>query len=194
LVLIPVYWLMFKYSTSGESSRSEEIAFMVLTAVWVMGHSLHLAANSINNLAEGLANAQELDITGSSIYTLTYFIDEGLSHYLWHGGVLGIMALLSYRVLLRPVNHTTTWWATSLAGLIHGFTYFCIFIEGRTVLLGLPFAILFTVLSLIWGYKKMSQQPLLAFFFVTSLVAAMLLIGWGAYWGGFPEFTEVGLI
>ncbi len=54
LVLIPLYWLLFKYSASGESRLAEEITFMVLAAVWVLGQGMHLAANSINNLAEGL--------------------------------------------------------------------------------------------------------------------------------------------
>ena len=40
----------------------------------------------------------------------------------------------------------------------------------------------------------MAQQPLLAFFFVACLVAALLFAGWRLYWGGFPQFTEAGLL
>ena len=36
--------------------------------------------------------------------------------------------------------------------------------------------------------------PLLAFFFIASLVAIVLFSGWSLYWGGFPEFSDVGLI
>jgi hypothetical protein len=194
LVLIPVYWLLFRYGANGESSRSEEIAFMVLAAVWVLGHGMHLAANSIDNLAEKLAKSQVLDITGTSIYTLTYFLDENLSHYLWHGGVLGLVALLSYREWRRPAHLAATWWVTILAGLVYGLTSFCIFLEGQTVWLGFPFAIIFTLLTLAWGRKELSQRPLLAFFLVASLVAVVLFTGWGVYWRGFPEFSKVGLI
>ena len=35
---------------------------------------------------------------------------------------------------------------------------------------------------------------LVAFFLVACLLAAILFAGWGLYWGGFPEFSEVGLI
>ena len=194
LVLIPVYWLLFIYSANGKSSRSEEIAFMVMAAVWVLGQGMHLSANSIDNLAEKLAKSQVLDITGTSIYTLTYFFDENLSHYLWHGGVLGLVALLSYREWRRPAHLTTTWWVTLLAGLVYGFTSFCIFLEGNTVWLGFPFVIIFTLLTIVWGRKELSQRPLLAFFLVASLVAVVLFTGWGVYWRGFPEFSKVGLI
>jgi hypothetical protein len=194
LVLIPIYWLLFKYAVGDKSSPVEEIAFMVLAAIWVQGQGLHLSSNSINNLAETLAKKQVIDITSTSIYQLTYFYDEHLSHYMWHIGVLGLAALLIYREWRRPAGILTTWWATALAGLIYGFTYFCIFLEGQTVVLGLPFAIIITLLTLIWGRKKLAQQPILAFFFIACLVAVILFGGWGLYWGGFPQFTDVGLI
>ncbi len=194
LVLIPLYWLMFRYAASGESPLAEEIAFMVLSAVWVLGHGMHLAANSINNLAEGLAKQGGLDITGTDIYTLTYFLDEHLSHYLWHIGILGLAALLIYREWRRPAGVKTTWWATILSGFIYGFTSFCIFLEGQTVPLGLPVTFIIILLTLIWGRGKLAQQPILSFFFVSCTVSALLLIGWGLFWGGFPQFSEVGLI
>lgn len=194
LVLIPIYWLLFRYAASGESHRSQETAFMFLAALWVLGQGMHLAANSINNLAEELARDGLLDITGTEIYTLTYFLDEHLSHTLWHIGILGLAALLIYREWRRPAGVRPIWWATILAGLIYGFTYFCIFLEGQTVLLGFPFTIAVILLTLFWGRTKLAQQPVISFFFVASLVAAVLFTGWGIYWGGFPQFSEVGLI
>jgi hypothetical protein len=194
LVLIPLYWLLFKYSASGDSRLAEEITFMVLAAVWVLGQGMHLAANSIDNLAQGLAREGGINIIRTDIYTLTYFLDEHLSHYLWHAGILGLTALLIYREWRRPAGVKTIWWATIIAGLIYGFTSFCIFLEGQTVLLGLPFTVIIILLTLIWGREKLAQQPLLGFFFVACLVAAVLLIGWGVYWGGFPQFSDVGLL
>jgi len=194
LVLIPLYWLLFKYSASGESRLAEEMTFMVLAAVWVLGQGMHLAANSIDNLAEGLAREGGINIIRTDIYTLTYFLDEHLSHYLWHAGILGLTALLIYREWRRPARVKTIWWATIIAGLIYGFTSFCIFLEGQTVLLGLPFTIIIILLALIWGRKKLAQQPILGFFFVACVISAVLLIGWGVYWGSFPQFSDVGLI
>jgi hypothetical protein len=194
LILIPIYWLMFKYASGKPSHLSEELAFLAIAVFWVLGHGMHLAANSINNLAGKLASSREIDILGTNIYALTYFYDERLSHYLWHVGILGMIGLLVYREWRSPAGTQTVWWATLVAGVIYGFTYFCIFLEGQTVLLGLPFAVIITLLTLLWGRKRLAKGPLLAFFFVSCLLATILFIGWGLYWGGFPEFSEVGLI
>ena len=194
LALIPLYWIMFKYAASEGPRLVEETAFMVLAAFWVAGQGMHLSANSINNLAEALARKQEIDITGTSIYQLAYFFDEHLSHYMWHIGVVGLAALLIYREWRQPANIPTTWWIAILGGLLYGFTCFCIFLEGQTVAVGLPFALVVTLLTLIWGRKKVAQQPMLAFFFIACLVAVVLFGGWGLYYGGFPQFSDVGLI
>jgi hypothetical protein len=193
LVLIPLYWLLFK-AAGGEATRAEELAFMVLAAVWALGHGMHLSANSVNNLAEALAKRQVLDITQSDIYTLTYFYDEHLSHYLWHAGIMGLASLLVYREWRGPAGGPTVWWVAALGGLVYGLTYFCIILEGQTVALGLPFAAVVVLVTLGWGRQRMARQPLLAFFFVACLVAVVLFTGWGLYWGGFPQFTDVGLI
>ena len=194
VVLIPLYWLLFKYAGGEKSNLREEIAFMALAAVWVEGQGMHLAANSIDNLIENLANRQVLDILGTEIYRLTYFFDEHLSHYLWHIGVVGLAALLMYRDWKRPAGIATTWWAIIVGGVIYGFTLFCIFLEGQTVRLGLPFVLIVTLLGLIWWRKQLAHKPVLAFFFISCLVAAVLFVGWGLYWGGFPQFSEVGLL
>ncbi len=194
LVLIPIYWLLFKAAASNGSDRAEEIAFTLLATIWVLGHGMHLAANSVNNLAEALAKKQVVDITGTDIYQLTYFYDEHLSHYLWHIGVLGLAVLLIYREWRRPAGIATNWWAAILAGILYGFTYFSIFLEGQTVVLGLPFAVGVVAFALISERKHLAQRPMLAFFFVACLLASLFFIGWGLYWRGFPQFSDVGLI
>ena len=194
LVLIPIYWLMFRFSASGRPTLVDEIAFLALAVLWVMGHSMHLSANSISNLIEALKRSGEIDITGMSIYTLTYYYDELLSHYLWHISIIGFAALLIYREWRQPAGAATVWWQTMLGGLLYGFTCFCIFLEGNTVPLGLPFTLVVVLISLIWGRSRMKTQPVLAFFFVSSLVALLFLAGWGLYWGDFRPFSAAGLI
>jgi len=194
LVLIPVYWLMFRRASQRQASLSEEVLFLILASVWVLGHGMHLAANSLDNLIEGLAKKGGLDVTGSSIYQLTYFMDEHLSHYLWHTAVIGLAILIMYREWLMPSNHETGWGLTGIGAVLHGFTLFCIFLEGQTVLLGLPFTGLIALTTLIWGRKKIKEMPVLAFYFLACLLAFLLLAGWGIFWGGFPQFTDVGLL
>lgn len=194
LVLIPFYWLLFRQSGAGQTSLGEEIAFMVLSAIWVEGQGMHLSANSTDNLIESLARNHVIDIKTTDVYRLTYFFDEHLSHYLWHIGMLGLAALLIYHEWRRPAELATRWAPTILAGIVYGFSYFSIFLEGQTVALGLPFALIVVAYALIWGRKKMQTRPELAFFFAACLLALLLFTGWGVYWHGFPQFSDVGLI
>jgi hypothetical protein len=193
LVLIPIYWLMLKYST-GESSRAVQIAFMIIAALWVLGHGMHLAANSVNNLTEKLAEQDTLNILKTDIYKLTYFYDEELSHYLWHAGILGMVVLLAYNEYRHPANLSAKWGVTAVSGILYGFSAFCIHVEGQTAVPGYAFAVIFVLLVLIFARKKLSAHPLLAFFFVSYLITAILFTIWLAIWGGLPEISEVGWI
>jgi hypothetical protein len=194
LIILPIYWLMFK-STSNQALRlSEEIFFIVLAGVWAEGHGMHLSANSINNLIGSLSHRGVINVTGTDIYQLTYFFDEHLSHYIWHLGVVGLAALVLYREWRQSAVQPIIWWSSILAGIIYGFTLFSIFLEGGTVILGLPFTLIVVLFTLVAGRRRLKNQPMLAFFFVACLIALLLLAGWGIYWGGFPQFSDVGLI
>ena len=193
LVFIPMYWLMFRHAGMG-SSLGQEVAFMLLAALWVEGQAMHLAANSIDNLIVALARHLVLDVRPSDLYQLSLFFDEYLGHYLMHVGMLGLAALLVYREWRAPVGLVTMRWAIVLAGVIYGIVYFCLFIEGGTVALGLPFGLAILALSLLAGRRTISQRPMLAFFGLACLVAVLLFAGWGLYWSGFPQFSEVRLL
>lgn len=187
LVLIPLYWLLFQVNREDTPSQSEVTAFLVLAALWVEGQGMHLGANAIGHLIN--------DVAGSDIAELAHFLDEVLSHYLWHIGVVGLSALLIYRQWNHPfVNERSQFGLVIVAGIIHGFNYFIIIIEAATIYLGVPFAVFVVVFTLVWGRRKLRQQPILGFFFVTYLVAILLFFGWGLYWGGLPEFSKVGII
>lgn len=196
LVLIPIYWLMFRTCAKSETSRAMQIAFMVIAALWVLGHGMHLSANSVNNLSEKLAADNTVDILNTDIYTLTYFYDEELSHYLWHAGILGMAALLAYNVYQRPASMPVNWALTGVGGVIYGFASFCLHVEGQTGYFGYLFSVVFVALVLIHARKKISTHPLLAFFFIAYLLATILFTVWLAIWGGLPEFSDprVGLI
>ena len=68
-----------------------------------------------------------------------------------------------------------------MGGVLYGFTSFCIFLEGQTVLIGFPFALILSLVILIWGRKMLGQRPIRAFFLITYLLAALLFIGWVIY-------------
>jgi len=187
LVLIPLYWLLYRLNEEKKATLSGVILFVVLAALWVEGQGMHLSANSIGHLLK--------DMKGSDAYHLTFFYDEVLSHYLWHFGIVGLSALLLWRQWHNPFREERARiWMLILAGVIYGITFFVIIIEAGTALLGIPFAILVTVSGWILGRKGMRQRPLLTFFLISYSIATVFFAGWAIYWGGLPEFSQVGLI
>jgi len=193
IVLIPIYWAMYRRSANGGARMGPDLVFLVFAAIWVVGHGLHLSANSIHNLVDASARRGGLDISGSDLYRLIYFLDEHAGHEVWYVGVMGLAATLLYREARAPAGIATAWPATVVAGVIYGFTWFCIFVEGQSVFLGLPFAAIVTAYTF-RPRGALPQRPLAAFFGVAFLIALALFVVWGLYWKGFPQFTDVGLI
>lgn len=187
LVLLPLYWLIFATCCEKKPNQRENLLFIALAALWAMGHGLHLAANSIGHLL----------VEGSDVYTLTYFYDEHLSHYLWHLGIVGLAILLMVKQWRHPFSEEQGALRSEiLAGIIHGFTLFLIFIEAGTAPLGILFVLIITLVTLIWGRDKLKDQPLITFIFTSCTVALLFLAGWGGYWREWPlpQFSEKGLI
>jgi hypothetical protein len=187
LILLPLYWFMLQLSPGQLPKRSEMVAFMVLAAAWASGQGMHLSANSIGHLLQ--------DSMVADINDLTYFYDETLSHLIWHLGIIGLSALLVYRQWKNPFSGETAGLApVIIGGVLYGFTYFLTIVEGGTGLLGVPFALLITLFVLIWARDRLKEMPLVTFFFTAYLLATILFAIWAIYWGGLPEFSDVGLI
>jgi len=186
LVLLPLYFLLYRIDPKVPFGFSGLIVFIVLAAFWALGHGMHLSANSINNLL-----TQKGMETGD-IYKLTYFLDEYLSHYLWHIGIVGLSALLIYRQWKKPfLEGKAPLVPLVLGGLIYGFSYFLIIMEGNTAPLGVTFSVLATLFIVIWARKKLSQQPLVTFFLISYILAVILFLVWGIMWGGLPPIMDV---
>ena len=186
LVLLPLYWLLFWYASGKKVRLAESLVFVLLAGLWAEGQGMHLSANSIGHLLD--------EITHRDAYFLTVFYDEKLSHYLWHLGIFGLAALLIF-VEWRQQTEEKVYWGWILpAGIIHGFTLFLIVIEGGTVPLGFPFAVIIPLVVLIWGRDILKSEPLTAFFFISCLLALLLMAGWCIYWGGCLEFSDLGII
>ena len=187
LVLIPLYWLTARGVGRNGLRVGEGLVFIVLAALWVEGQGMHLSANSIGHLVEESTNRQ--------VYALTKFYDEALSHYLWHGGMVGLSGLAIWhdwkkdRSSRRKIGP-----AVVLGGALHGFTLFLVLVEGGTASLVVPFAVVTVAVILGWSRYLLSVRPVVTFFLVAYGVALVLTASWAVYWGGLPEFSEVGLI
>jgi hypothetical protein len=180
LILIPIYWLLLELRPETPPSRWQNLVFLLLAVLWVEGHGMHLAANSIGHLLKALV--------GTDAHALTEFYDEVLSHYLWHIAVVALALLLLYRQWRYPFATGSQGVVLGiLAGILYGFVYFTIIVEARTAPLGVPFAFLVPLFAMIWGRKEFNRQPVLLFFTVSCLVALGFFVGWAIYWRELPE-------
>jgi len=155
-------------------------------ALYTSGHGINLAANAIARHLLGQF--------GSPLYRLTYFLDEHLGHLLWHAGVLVVsVGFLAPR--LRPTAVRLV--PVVVGGLCFGFAYFTDAVEGQTVPMMLPAAIVVPFVS--WmrfrGADTTSHtNPVLLFYAVGYAFALISFAVWLAWQGGFPQFSERGII
>jgi hypothetical protein len=155
---------------AARAGRREWIALAATGVLYTQGHGIHLAANSI-------AGVEPSDAV--------HLWDETVGHWLWYGGLAGIVATLGYT--LRDVPSSRSVWALVLS-LAFGFTIFTNSVEGGTVALGLVCGVLFVA----WGLRRRGRLPeVLVPAYSLALVS---LLGWGVYWRGFPQFSELGWI
>jgi hypothetical protein len=182
LVLIPLYWLLFRQLTNGQG---DNLAFLLLAALWVEGQGMHLAANSISNL---------LGSGPSGVHQLVHFYDEVLSHYLWHLAIIGLSLLLLIRASAPAEGASVHWGLIGPAGALYGFTYFVAINEGGTVPLGLPAAALMVLWLVLTRRRGVRTHNLIGFLVAGYGLSLVLFLAWFLIWGGFPEFSEVGII
>jgi len=185
LILVPIYWLLFRLNRDELPAPREVIVFLIFSALWVEGQGMHLGANSIGHLLKQLKN--------TDAFALTEFYDEVLGHYLWHAGVIALSALLIWRQWRNPFAESSRVRSIALAAFIYAATYFITTIEAGTAPIGLPFAVVIAVIGLI-KRDELSRRPLFAFFVVAYIIATILFAVWGIYWRGLPQFSEVGII
>jgi len=186
LVLVPLYWLLFTDSGGLTRGLRLTVVFLILAALWTLGQGMHLGANSISNL---------LGAGAGDIYGIVHFYDEVLSHYLWHAGIAGLSILLVFAASPDPsATRPVRWGLVATSAILYGLTYFLAVNEGGTVPLGLPAAALIPLAILAFHRRELRRHNMIAFFFIGYILAVVLFVAWYAYWGGFPEFSEVGLL
>jgi hypothetical protein len=158
-------------------ARGWTLALAACAAVlYVDGHGMHLAANSIaadENLPHEAANR-------------AYFFDERLGHIEWHLGWIGLIGALCLADRARPLPLETR--VQAAIALVLGFTLFTSTVEGGTWWLELGAAGFFAA----WG--ALDRRPLLVTTAAAFAAGAVLIGAWAAWQGGVPEFSEAGLI
>ena len=182
LLAMPLLALAVEWT--GRPRTAVRIAFVVFAAAWVLGQGLHLAANGIGDtFAEGPArDAFYLTPAGE----LDKFLDEVLSHWVWHVAWIALLATLLWSVAVRPTIEDrgggaivsrgvaiATIGLSALAGLLHGFTWFVVTDEGDTWPLAIPATIVLLVVA--WLVRGRDAGRAVTTFLLTGSVVTLAM-------------------
>lgn len=165
--------------TGGATTRSR-VLLVALIALWVAGQGIHLAANAIGDV---FPEGPERDaFYATTVGKLDHFLDEVLSHWLWHVAWVGLLGVL----LLAGVGGTGEAGPTSrgtvaiatVAGVLHGFTWFVVTDEGGTWPLAIPAAIVVLLLAFLMRGRDGAGRVVTTFLIVGSTVTLALYAAW----------------
>ena len=190
LVIVPLAWIVF--DLAGGLGRRGMVAFLVVAALWVEGQGIHLAANAIGDaFPHAATEAFYQTVPGE----LDLWLDETLSHWMWHVAWVGLAVLMlaaATRDTARRTDRTSL--LAVVAGLVHGVTFFLVSVEGVTWLLGIPASILILAWCIAAGRRGLLRQPVVTFFLVSTIATLSGYVVWGGLNGWtLPEFSKVGL-
>ena len=157
--------------TALRAARGPMLAAVAAGVMYVHGHGVHLAANSIHN--EGIENS------------VVYFWDERFSHIEAVLGWFGLVAVFCLAEQRSPRSAEASATVLGLASLVLGWTFFTSTVEGQTWWLELPAAALFAV----WALRR--PRPLLRSAAGAFIVGAVLIAAWAIWHGGVPEFSDL---
>lgn len=143
---------------------------VVAGTLYVHGHGIHLAANSIRN--DGVDN------------DVAYFWDEHFSHIEAVLGWFGLVAAFCLAERTSAARLGSRAWLV-VAAVVLGWTFFTSTVEGQTWWLELIAAAGFTA----WALRE--PRPLLRASAGAFLIGAALIAAWAAWHGGVPEFSAL---
>ena len=151
------------------ASRRTWTAALLGAAAFTQGHGIHLSANSIRHAVGPVA---PVDLW-----------DEQVGHWIWFVGLAALTAAVVHAVAgAVPAGRA----GPVLAGLV-GLTWAANVVEAGMVALGGVLAVGLLVQG--WRLRETPTGRLLVLAFGLSL---LLVAAWGAWWGGFPQPSELG--
>jgi len=190
LAVLPWLWLVHARLSPGVPELRRRIATTVLFVATVMiadGHGMNLAANAVARQLQGHE--------GTGAWILDYFFDEDMGHLLAQGGL--VLATYAWLLIADGAADRQADWRTLAAASLLGFAYFADGVEGQTVFLLLPGALLGALWAAV-GARRAGARPLRhgvrGFLLVAYLTALVLFAIWGIWHRGFPEFSALGWI
>lgn len=161
--------------------RSQWVLFGLGGVTFTLGHGLHLAANSVSNVADPTV----------ATASIVHLWDEVVSHWPWYLGLF--LVLLAIVAALRDVAFRVGAADLVVAGLV-AVTLVNNYIEGGTPWLGLVLLAVLLGLGIAWRPADVSRLLI-----VVGGLGLVMLVAWGLFWFAvdgrvFPQFSELGWI
>lgn len=187
LIAMPLLVLAIEL-TGGATTRSR-VLLAAFIALWVAGQGIHLAANAIGDMFEEGTERDMFYRTAAG--NLDHFLDEVLSHWMWHVawvGLLGVLLLVGVRGTGEAgrASRATTAIAT-IAGVLHGFTWFVVTDEGETWALAIPATLVVLLLAFLVRRRPGVARVVTTFLIAGAVVTLALYAVWVAYAGWPPQ-------
>ncbi len=108
----------------AEASRGQWVLFGIGGITFTLGHGLHLAANSVSNVAD----------TVVAKATIVHLWDEVVSHYIWYTGLFLVMAAMAWALRAQEFRVGAV---DVVVALLVAVTLVNTYIEGGTPWLGM---------------------------------------------------------
>lgn len=166
-----------------------KILLIISFFLYIEGHGMHFAANSIHNLIEN----EGMD---NNIYQHTEFIDEIFSHKFIFLGLFGMIIGGVFLQLSHPYTNSISnsdSFLLIIIGFLYGSPISLLLIEGHSVeFVFLGFSSIFIYLLYLIKKKKIEikKYPFIYFIFITCIFALIIAIIWGIAFHGFREPSE----
>jgi hypothetical protein len=190
LISLAIHAVIF----SGKPPNKSYWASLVLIGVLLYGHSMHMTANAINTYSTEIKNYR--DIIPNDTYSLIYFLDEDLGHWLLYLSLFGLLGLWTWSCRLEISKFSSLLVCGSLFGVAYGIAI----VESSQVWLA-PLLTIWLFGCNLFIARKNSQRfldllrtnPMAQF---TTMAAICVIVGISVYFGitgGFVEPSKYGL-
>ena len=160
--------------------------------IFSFGVGIHIVGNQLNDHLfelEGINSGRSKDTA--------YFYDEVLGHYLI---IIGYLAFATAFVL-EQINYVCHIYVYKIpliiVGAVNGFVLGLFAIEGQVVTIVVVYSLLmlaYTTKHIVRKNLRLDSPICFYYFEVVLFVTLLVLLGWGMINGGFPQFSEIGVI
>lgn len=163
--------------------RGAVIVACLAALLYVHGHGIHLAANSIHN-EDPVGDAERV----------TYFWDERFSHIEALIGWFGLVGAFCLAEQTAAPRRELSRRVLIIAAIVLGWTFFVSTVEGQTWPIHLAATALFGGWAI--GARRTGEPPgpLMRAAVAAFIIGALLIGVWAVINGGVPEFSDAGLI